>query len=304
MRTPGQRQVALLFASLYSLTWVACVFPFIVKNYIAAALCDAAIQADSERVREGEWKRIVIYIVESVPHTQAFHLLTLSSSDGDETRDQAAALLTLQPQHRIVSYAEVSADSDDQRWLDFMASDIVIISSKDFGQQFEAGRIAFSQISLLIIEKPERALLPDHPLHLPLSTFTGVADAERPQIFGIILPRSGHFNFGVQHIHLEDLMDAEFYGIPSQTRAEVAALLDQPKELVVRFNPPAKISETPLFKHLKTLDKREEVYRREFRRAKAMYVELPSIGCYLIRASCPACVRWGPLPLIGSGGEL
>lgn len=239
-----------------------------------------------------------------MPHTQAFYVLTLSSSDGDETRDQAAALLTLQPQHRVVSYTEVSIDSDDQRWLDFMASDIVILNSKDFGQQFEAGSIAFSQISLLIIEKPERALLPDHPLHLPLSTFKSVADAERPHIFGIILPQGGQFNFSMQHIQLEDLMDAEFYGIPSQIRAEVAALLDQPKELVVRFNPPTKISETPLFKHLKTLDKREEVYRREFRRAKTMYVELASKGCHLIRALCPACARWGPLPLIGSGGGL
>jgi hypothetical protein len=194
---------------------VACALPFLVKNYIAAALCDAAIQADSERVREGEWKRIVIYIVELVPHIQAFHVLTLSPSDEDGTSDQAAALLTLQPQHRIVSYTEVSADSDDQRWLDFMASDIVVLSSKDFGQQFEAGRIAFSQISLLIIEKPERALLPDNPLHLPLSTFTSVADAERPHIFGIILSQGGRFNFGVQHIQLEYLMDAEFYGIPS-----------------------------------------------------------------------------------------
>ena len=260
----------------FSLTWLACVSPFLVKNYIAAALCDAAIQADLERVKEGEWKRIVIYIVESVLHTQDFLVLTLGSSDEDEINDQAATLSTLQPQHRVVSYMEVSADSDDQRWLDFMASDIVVLSSKDFGQQFEAGRIAFSQISLLIIEKPERALLPDHPLHLPLSTFTSVPDAERPHIFGIILPQGGQFIFGVQHIQLEDLMDAEFYGIPSQTRAEVTALLDQPKELVVRFNPPAKISDTPLFKHLKTLDKREEVYKREFRRAKMMCVELAS----------------------------
>ena len=303
MRTPGQRQVA-LFSLCFSLTRITCVLPFLVRNYIAASLCDAAIQADSERVREGEWKRIVIYIVESVPHTQAFHALTLSSSDEDETSDQATALLTLQPQHRVVSYAEVSADSDDQRWLDFMASDVVVLSSKDFGQQFEAGRIAFSQISLLIVEKPEGALLPDHPLHLPLSTFTSVADTERPHIFGIILPQGGQFNFGVQHIQLEDLMDAEFYGIPSQTRSEVAALLDQPKELVVRFNPPAKISETPLFKHLRTLDKREEVYRREFRRAKTMYVELASRECHLIRPLYPACARWGPLPPIGSGGEL
>lgn len=239
-----------------------------------------------------------------MPHNQALHVLTLSSSDEDETRDQAAALLTLQPQHRVVSYTDVNADSDDQRWLDFMASDIVVLSSKDFGQQFEAGRIAFSQISLFIIEKPERALLPDHPLHLPLSTFTSVVDAERPHIFGIILPQGGQFNFSVQHIQLEDLIDAELYGIPPQTRAEVEALLDQPKELVVRFNPPAKISETPLFKHLKTLDKREEVYRREFRRAKAMYVELASKRCNLIRGLCPDCARWGPLPPIGSGGEL
>jgi hypothetical protein len=200
-------------------------------------------------------------------------VLTLDSSDENETSDQAAALSTLHPQHRIVSYSEVDADSDDQRWLNFMASDIVVLSSKDFGQQFEAGRIAFSQISLLIIEKPERALLRDNPLHLPLSTFTSVPDTERPHVFGIVLPQGGQFNFGVQHIQLEDLMDAEFYGIPSQARAEVAALLDQPKELVLRFNPPAKISDTPLFKHLKSLDKREEVYKREFKRAKTMYVE-------------------------------
>lgn len=205
---------------------------------------------------------------------KALYVLTSGSSDEDGTNDQAATLATFQPQHRIVSYTKVSADSDDQRWLEFMASDVVTLSSKDFGQQFEAGRIAFSQISLLIIEKPERALLPEHPLHLPLSTFTGVPDVERPHIFGIILPQGGQFNFDVQHIQLEDLVDAEFYGIPSQTRAEVAALLDQPKELVIRFNPPAKISDTPLFKHLKTLDKREEVYRREFRRAKMMCVGL------------------------------
>ena len=302
MRNPRSKSSSTI--ACFSLTWVACVLPFLVKNYIAAALCDAAIRADSERVREGQWKRIIIYIVESVPHIQVCHVLTLRFSDGDETRDQSAALLTLQPQHRIVSYTDVIADSDDQRWLDFMASDIVVLSSKDFGQQFEAGRIAFSQISLFIIEKPERALLPDHPLHLPLSTFTSVAETERPHILGIILPQGGQFNFGVQHIQLESLIDAEFYGVPSQTRAEVAALLDQPKELVVRFNPPAKISETPLFKHLKTLDKREEVYRREFRRAKAMYVELTSKVCLLIRGLCPACARWGPLPPIGSGGEL
>lgn len=276
--------------------------PFLVKNYIAAALCDAATQADLERVKEGEWKRIVIYIMESVSYIQGFRVLTSGSSDEDEIGDQAAALSSLQPQHRTVSYTEVSADSDDQRWLDFMASDVVVLGSKDFGQQFEAGRIAFSQISLLIIEKPERALLSNHPLHLPLSTFTGVPDAERPHFFGIILPQGGQFHFGMQHIQLEDLVDAELYGIPSQTRAEVAALLEQPKELVVRFNPPAKISDTPLFKHLKSLDKREEVYKREFRRAKMMYVRLASKGYHLIRTLYPACVRWGPSPPIGFGG--
>jgi len=141
----------------FSLTWLACVSPFLVNNYIAAALCDAAIQADLEQVKDGEWKRIVIYIMELVLYTQGFHVLTLGPSDEDEISDQAATLSTLQPQYRVVSYTEVSADSDDQRWLDFMASNIVVLSSKDFGQQFEAGRIAFSQISLLIIEKPERA---------------------------------------------------------------------------------------------------------------------------------------------------
>jgi len=83
-------------------------------------------------------------------YTQGFHVLTLGPSDEDEISDQAATL-----SYRVVSYTEVSADSDDQRWLDFMASNIVVLSSKDFGQQFEARRIAFSQISLLIIEKPE-----------------------------------------------------------------------------------------------------------------------------------------------------
>jgi len=94
----------------FSLTWLACISPFLVKNYIAAALCNAAIQADLEQVKDSEWKWIVIYIVELVLYTQGFHVLILGPSDEDEISDQAATLSTLQPQYRVVSYTEVSAD--------------------------------------------------------------------------------------------------------------------------------------------------------------------------------------------------
>ena len=82
----------------FSLTWLACVSPFLIKNYIAAALCDAAIQADLEWVKDSEWKRIIIYIVELVLYTQGFHVLTLGPSDKDEISDQATTLSTLQLQ--------------------------------------------------------------------------------------------------------------------------------------------------------------------------------------------------------------
>jgi hypothetical protein len=69
---------------------------------------------------------------------------------------------------------------------------------------------------------------------------------------------------------IEERLGAQFYGVEQRKRTEIMTLAEKPLELVARFSPPSKVVDTALCKHLRTFDKHEQFYRKEFKAAKAV----------------------------------
>lgn len=160
--------------------------------------------------------------------------------------------------------------SQDEKWLQMMGNDILIMTHVEFKDTFEAGIIAFSQISLLVIDQPNLMLHSDQSLSTISLALSVAPEEERPRLLGLILHPDLNFALSVDLLNLEERLAARTYGIASNKRAEMERLTEKPCELVVRFNPPSKVVDTALCKHLRTFDKKEELYRKEFRAAKAV----------------------------------
>lgn len=183
---------------------------------------------------------------------------------------QAKLLTEVQPDLNVAATTEPYQGSDDERWLKLMGNDVIIMTYHEFAESLNGGSIGFSQINLLVIDRPELSLKSGHPLAKLASILSSTPNKEKPKVFGVISQFGVNFTFSPEHTKLEALLSIRFHGVSDTLRNGVAAMLQRPKELVVRFNPPSKVVDTPLCKHLRTFDKKEEVYRAEFRAAKAV----------------------------------
>jgi hypothetical protein len=179
-------------------------------------------------------------------------------------------LSDLLPELSVVGVTHIETASQDEKWHQMMGNDVLILTHADFMQTFEAGIIAFSQISLIIIDQPTLALHAKKPLSTISLSLSATPKEEKPRVFGAICQPGGSFEFSVDHVTLEERLGAQFYGIEQRERAEIMTLTEKPLELVVRFSPPSKVVDTALCKHLRTFDKHEQLYRKEFKTAKAV----------------------------------
>lgn len=185
-------------------------------------------------------------------------------------RFQATRLTEVQPDLKVATASELQQGSEDERWLKLMGNDAIVMTYDQIVESINGGSIGFSQINLLLLDRPQLALKVGHPLAKLASILSSTPVKERPKIFGV-MPQSGsNFRFSSEHLKLETLLSVRFHGISNTTRDSIESTLQKPKELVIRFNPPSKVVDTPLCKHLRTFDKKEEVYRTEFRAAKAV----------------------------------
>jgi len=182
----------------------------------------------------------------------------------------ARALSDLLPEFSVVGITRIERVSQDEKWLQMMGNDILVMTHAEFMETFEAGIIAFSQVSLVVIDRPSLALHPSHPLSIISLALSATPKEEKPRVFGAIFQHGGGFEFSLDDLKLEDRLGARFYGIEQSERKEVMTLAEKPLELVVRYSPPSKVVETALCKHLRTFDKKEELYRKEFKAAKAV----------------------------------
>lgn len=182
----------------------------------------------------------------------------------------ARALSDFLPELSVVGITHIGKASQDEKWLQMMGNDVLIMTHAEFMQTFEAGIIAFSQISLVVVDKPELALHKKQPLAAILLSLSATPKEEKPRVLGVISQPGGGFEFSVKALKLEELLGAQFYGVEQRKRTEVMLLVEKPLELVVRFSPPSKVVDTALCKHLRTFDKYEQLYRKEFRTAKAV----------------------------------
>lgn len=169
----------------------------------------------------------------------------------------------------VVSTADTPKGADKgDTWLELLGNDVVVMTYTEFNEYYESGILAFSQIGILIISNPLLALKSDHILSTIVPALRSTPEEERPKVFGLLLISGATFRFSIDHARLEELLGARFHSITEEARQEVLAMMDQPKELVVRFNPPKKVVDTALCKHLRSFKGSEHVFRTEFRSAK------------------------------------
>lgn len=181
---------------------------------------------------------------------------------------QAKLLAEVQPDLRVATPSESRQGSEDERWLKLMGSDAIIMTYDQIIESINAGSIGFSQINLLVLDRAQLALKSSHPSARLAANLNSTPAKEKPKIFGVTQHFGPDFRFSSEHARLEALLSVRFHGVSDATRNSVASTLQKPEELVIRFNPPSKVVDTPLCKHLRTFDKKEEVYRTEFRAAK------------------------------------
>ncbi|KIM21363.1 hypothetical protein M408DRAFT_104950 [Serendipita vermifera MAFF 305830] len=227
-------------------------------------LCKWACRQEEARPGRGTWKRVAVIIV------------------GNDTAVgvHSHALSDLLPELSVVGIIGVEMVSQDDKWLQMMGNDILIMTHAEFKETLEAGIIAFSQISLLVIDQPNLALLASHPLSSISSALSAAPNEEKPRLLGLLLQHTtdGTFEFSIDHRSLELRFESTFHGISEKKRMEVEKLAEKPCELVVRFSPPSKVVDTALCKHLRTFDKKGEIYGKEFKSAKAVLREVGSFA--------------------------
>jgi endoribonuclease Dicer len=182
----------------------------------------------------------------------------------------ARALSDLLPELSVVDITHIEMASQDEKWLQMMRNDVLVMTHAEFMETFEAGIIAFSQISLIVIDQPALALHANNHLSTISLALFATPKEEKPRVFGAIFQPDTNFEFSLDHLMIEERLGAQFYGIEQRKRAEMMALAEKPLELVVRFSPPSKVVDTALCKHLRTFDKHEKLYRKEFKAAKAV----------------------------------
>lgn len=195
----------------------------------------------------------------------------LSYRDKDAVEWHAHALGEQQRNLVVVSTADLRRGADPaESWLELMGHDVVVMTYSEFSEYYESEILVFSQIDLLIVDRPELALKSDHILSTVALAVSSTSEEEKPRVFGFILKSGTSFRFSTEHARLEDFLGAKFYGISDTVRGDVKSLMDVPKEMVVRYQPAKKVVDTALCRHLRTFDKKEEVFRSEFRAAKTV----------------------------------
>ena len=71
---------------------------------------------------------------------------------------------------------------------------------------------------------------------------------------------------------MEQILRSRIHGVGEKARSAIRLVDTTVEQVVIRFNPPSKVVDTALCKHLRTIDRKEVVFKKEFRLAKIMYV--------------------------------
>jgi hypothetical protein len=172
----------------------------------------------------------------------------------------------------ILNAGQLQAESEDDRWRQIMKIDVLVTSFRGFVEDMNDGLIAFSQVNLMIVREPELAVQTGLPLHTIMANLAKVPPTEQPRLLGILSRETTDADFSPDHLQLERIFKAQIRGISDSTRSNVANGDIHLKELVIRFDPPNKVVDTALCKHLRTFDQKQEVYRSEFKAAKTVYI--------------------------------
>ncbi|PVF99771.1 hypothetical protein CPB86DRAFT_756304 [Serendipita vermifera] len=234
----------------------------IAEAWAISSLCMRYAEREKVRAMNGLWKRITVLLV----------------NDEEDMAKYTNDLSLYQTGLDIVNAGQLQAESEDVRWRQIMKIDVLVTHFQSFMDDINDGLIAFSQINLMIVRQSELAVQSGLPLHTIMANLAKVPPAEKPRLLGIISHKVTEAEFSNDHLQLEGLFMAQIRGISDSTRSKVADGYVRLKELVIRFDPPNKVVDTALCKHLRTFDQRQEVYRAEFKAAKTVLREVGSFA--------------------------
>ena len=117
-----------------------------------------------------------------------------------------------------------------------------------------------------------------------MNEFYRVTDSlSQPRIFALASSSPDRRSyFDSKMLKLEQTLDARVFGVTAEKRAEILALPDRPNELVVLYDTPQQISDTRLFKQLRSLDTNESAFRRHFRASRHAHEEVGACASDLV----------------------
>ena len=164
------------------------------------------------------------------------------------------------------------------------------------------GALAITQLHTLVINDAQNLKNQDSHTSLPIvqvmNEFYRVTDSlSRPRIFALAssLPDRRSY-FDSKMLKLEQTLDARVFGVTAEKRAEILALPDRPNELVVLYDTPKQISDTRLFKQLRSLDLDETTYHRHFRASRLAHEEVGACASDLVWRRALKDIEAGLLP--------
>ncbi|KAG9024593.1 hypothetical protein FS842_005446, partial [Serendipita sp. 407] len=157
-----------------------------------------------------------------------------------------------------------------------MNKDVAVMSGHTFLHYYQSEAIVFHQIGVLVFQQPDLAMQLDSPMSEIALALAETIEEEKPRIIGTFLQRPGDPKTRYVHVETERVLRARLFG--KDTHAVTSPLGKNPKELIIRFDPPKKVVDTALCKHLRTFSKSEVYFRPEFRSAKIVLREVGSFA--------------------------
>lgn len=142
------------------------------------------------------------------------------------------------------------------------------------------GKLSIDQFHAIIIADAQNVTGMDCHGSLPLvqvmDRYYRASDAAlRPRILAVVSRTMGHqpyFDHGM--LKLEMTLDAKTVGVSAEKRAEFLRLPDNPDEIVLLYDPPSPIPETGLLQQLHSLERTNNLFRRELRASLRVLTEI------------------------------
>jgi len=142
------------------------------------------------------------------------------------------------------------------------------------------GALAVTQLHFMVVLDAQNIKNQDSHSSMPIvqimNDFYRVTDQlSRPRVFGLATPPSDHRSyFDSKMLKLELTLDAKVFGVTEEKRAEILALPDRPKEIVILYDTSRRTSETRLLKQLHQVDPTEAIFCRHYRASRHAHEEV------------------------------